>query len=150
MLACSVVFNSVTPWIVAHQALCPWDFPGENTWMDSHFLLQMIFLMQGSNPCLLHISLKLQAHSLPPLWFRMCLQCVRPGFSPWVGKISWRREILLTPVFWPGEFHGLSKSWTRLSNFHFTSLLYHHQRSHIYIYIYIYIYVYMYMFKCMY
>ena len=26
---------------------------------------------------------------------------------PWVGKIPWRRERLLTPVFWPGEFHGL-------------------------------------------
>ena len=25
----------------------------------------------------------------------------------WVGKISWRRERLPTPVFWPGEFHGL-------------------------------------------
>ena len=25
----------------------------------------------------------------------------------WVGKIPWRRERLSTPVFWPGEFHGL-------------------------------------------
>ena len=24
----------------------------------------------------------------------------------WVGKIPWRREWLLTPVFWPGKFHG--------------------------------------------
>ena len=32
----------------------------------------------------------------------------RPGFDPWVGKILWRRERLLTPVFWPGEFCGLS------------------------------------------
>ena len=31
----------------------------------------------------------------------------RPGFNPWVGKIPWRREQLPTPVFWPGEFHGL-------------------------------------------
>ena len=35
------------------------------------------------------------------------LQCGRPGFNPWVGKIPWRRECLPTPVFWPGEFHGL-------------------------------------------
>ena len=27
--------------------------------------------------------------------------------GPWVGKIPWRRERLPTPVFWPGEFHGL-------------------------------------------
>ena len=25
----------------------------------------------------------------------------------WVGKIPWRRKRLPTPVFWPGEFHGL-------------------------------------------
>ena len=29
------------------------------------------------------------------------------GFDPWVGKIPWRRERLPTPVFWPGEFHGM-------------------------------------------
>ena len=40
-------------------------------------------------------------------WYRICLQCGRPGFDPWVGKIAWRRERLPTPVFWPGEFHGL-------------------------------------------
>ena len=28
-------------------------------------------------------------------------------FDHWVGKIPWRRERLLTPVFWPEEFHGL-------------------------------------------
>ena len=28
-------------------------------------------------------------------------------FSPWVGKIPWRRERLPTPVFWPRESHGL-------------------------------------------
>ena len=38
---------------------------------------------------------------------RICLQCRRPGFNPWVGKIPWRRERLATPVFWLGEFHGL-------------------------------------------
>ena len=30
---------------------------------------------------------------------RVCLQCRRPGFNPWVGKIPWRRAWLLTPVF---------------------------------------------------
>ena len=29
----------------------------------------------------------------------------------WVGKIPWRRERLLTPGFWPGEFHGLYSAW---------------------------------------
>ena len=40
-------------------------------------------------------------------WSRICLQCGRPGFHPRVGKIPWRRERPPTPVFWPGEFHGL-------------------------------------------
>ena len=31
--------------------------------------------------------------------------------DPWVGKIPWRRERLPTPVFWPGEFHGLYRPW---------------------------------------
>ena len=27
--------------------------------------------------------------------------------------IPWRRERLPTPVFWPGEFHGLYSPWGR-------------------------------------
>ena len=34
--------------------LCPWDFPGKNTRVDCHFLLQRIFLTQELNPGLLH------------------------------------------------------------------------------------------------
>ena len=44
-------------------------------------------------------------------WWRIHLQCGRPGFDPWVGKLPWRRERLPTPVFWLGEFHGLYSSW---------------------------------------
>ena len=33
------------------------------------------------------------------------------GFDPWVGKIPWRRERLCTPVFLPGEVHGLYSPW---------------------------------------
>ena len=28
-------------------------------------------------------------------------------------EIPWRRERLLSPVFWPREFHGLYSSWGR-------------------------------------
>ena len=44
-----------------------------------------------------------------PWWCRgssICLQCGRPGFDPWVGKIPWRRKWQPTPVFLPGESHG--------------------------------------------
>ena len=37
---------------------------------------------------------------------RICLQCGRPGFDPWVWNIPWRREQQPTPVFLPGESHG--------------------------------------------
>ena len=51
------------------------------------------------------------------------LQCWRSGFYPWVGKVPWRRERLPTPVFWPGEFHGLYSLWGRkeldTTEFHF-------------------------------
>ena len=36
-----------------------------------------------------------------------CRRHKRCGFSPWVGKISWRRAWQPTPVFLPGESHGL-------------------------------------------
>ena len=36
----------------------------------------------------------------------VCLQCGRPEFNPWVGKISWRRKWQPTPVFLPGKCHG--------------------------------------------
>ena len=37
---------------------------------------------------------------------RICLQCRRRGFNPWVGKIPRRRAWQPTPVFLPGEPHG--------------------------------------------
>ena len=40
-------------------------------------------------------------------WLRISPQRRRPGFDSWVRKIPWKRERLPTPVFWPGEFHGL-------------------------------------------
>ena len=55
----------------------------------------------------------------------MCLQCRRPRsyeLDPWVRKIAWRREWLLTPVYLTGKFmdrgawkaavHGDTKSLT--------------------------------------
>ena len=40
----------------------------------------------------------------------LCLQCGRPGFDPWVGKIPWRRAWQPSPVLLPGKSHG----WRRL------------------------------------
>ena len=56
------------------------------------------------------------------------LQCRRPGFDPWVGNIPWRRKWQPTPVLLPRKSygrrslvqataHGVTKSWTQLSDF---------------------------------
>ena len=73
----------------------------------------------------------------------MWLQCGRHGFDPWVGKIPWRRKQLPTPIFWPGEFHGLYSPWGRKES-DTTELLSlsvyidTHTNTHTYIHIYTY------------
>ena len=49
------------PWTVAHQAPLYMEFPGKNTGVGCHFLLQGIFPTQGSNPRLLDLFLHEQA-----------------------------------------------------------------------------------------
>ena len=50
----SFVHAFSTPWTVAPSLLRSWNFPGKNTGVGCHFLLQRVFVVQGSNPCLLH------------------------------------------------------------------------------------------------
>ena len=53
MLSCVWLFP--TPWTIAHHGiLCPCNFPGKNTRVGCHFLLQEILPTQGLNPGLLH------------------------------------------------------------------------------------------------
>ena len=40
-----------------------------------------------------------KASNMHQNWWRICLQCRRPRFHSWVGKIPWRRDRLPTPVF---------------------------------------------------
>ena len=54
--------DSVQPYgLLPASFLCPWDSSGKDTGVDSHCLLQGLFLTQGSNPGLLHW----QAESFP-------------------------------------------------------------------------------------
>ena len=51
----SVVSNSLQPHgLQPVRFLCPWNFPGKNTGVGCHFLLQGIVLTQGLNPGLPH------------------------------------------------------------------------------------------------
>ena len=54
-----------TLWTVATRLPCPWDSPGKNPEVGCHFLLQGIFLTQGSN-LRLWCLLQRQADSYPP------------------------------------------------------------------------------------
>ena len=62
---CSLLGSSVHGII-----LCPWNYPGRNIGVGCHFLLQGIFLTQGSNPGLLHcrqiLYCLIQAHHGKP------------------------------------------------------------------------------------
>ena len=53
------------------------------------------FFVFASNSEVLGFPVAQLVKNLPAMW------------EMWVGKISWRREWVPTPVFWPGEFHGL-------------------------------------------
>ena len=78
---------------------------------ECHFIRQLPQMKllwgikQGIDSLLRHEGASLVAQLV-----KNCLQCGRPGFDPWVGKIPWRRERIPTPVFWPEEFHGLYSS----------------------------------------
>ena len=72
------------------KLLCPWDFPGKNTGVGIHFLLQGIFPIQGSSLCLLHW----QANSL--LLSQMgstCLSCP-PLLGFWASVFLVHPELL--------------------------------------------------------
>ena len=103
MHVCSVMADSVTLWTIATRLLCPWDSPGMNTGVGCYFLLQGIFPIQGSNPCLLCLlqGLPRRLSSKEP-----ACQCRRLGFNPWVGEMPWRRKGQSTPVLLSGESIG--------------------------------------------
>ena len=57
VVACGLVAKSCltleTPRTVTYRLFCPWDFPGKNTGVSCHFLLEGIFQTQESNTSLL-------------------------------------------------------------------------------------------------
>ena len=85
----SVVSDSATPWSVAHQALLAWNYPGKNTGVGSHNLLQGIFLTQGLNLGLLHCRQILYhpSHQGSPSWTL-------------IGRTDAEAE---APILWPPD-----------------------------------------------
>ena len=69
--SCSVISNSLwTHGLYPTTFLCPWDLPGKSTGVGCHFLLQRIFLTQGSIPGLLHCRQMLYHVSLDILTWK--------------------------------------------------------------------------------
>ena len=57
------------------RLLCPWNFPGKTTGADCHFLLQGIFLIQGSNLSLAYLRWQVDSSRLCHLETCVCV-CV--------------------------------------------------------------------------
>ena len=87
----SHVWLFATPWTAACQAPLSMGFSGNNTGVGCHFLLQGIFLTQGSNPGLSH-----------------CRQILLPSEPPGNAKDKTTQNIK-----WGLSFH-LTPSWSSL------------------------------------
>ena len=121
------------------RLFCPWDFPGKNTGVNCHFLLQGILPTQGLDPGMKPISPVLQADSLPLshllvviYWLLahsstslyLSLSCIGEG-----NGSPLQCSCLENPRdrgAWWAAVHGVTRIWTRLSdctfNFHFHAL----------------------------
>ena len=111
-----------------------WGFPDSSAGKESACNARDPGLISGSG----RSSGERIDYRLQYSWASLVAQLVKspPAMQGiWVLSLGWenplRREQLPTRVFLPGEFHGqrslagytvhgISKSWTRLSNFHFT------------------------------
>ena len=89
----SVVSHSLGPHGLYYPpgGLCPsWHFPGKNTGVGCHFLLQRIFLTQGMNPhllCLLHQQVDSLPLALP--WKPSC-PLIKHKFPSSTGHLAQR------------------------------------------------------------
>ena len=114
----------MTLWTVAHQAPLPWDFPGKNTGVGCHFLLQGIFPTQGLNLGLLHWKW------IAPLRETKWQLDIRAFFySRYLRTDSGegngtplQYSCLENPMdggTWKAAVHGVAEGWTRLRDFTF-------------------------------
>ena len=158
MHACMHVSRSVIPdslrphGLQPTRLLCPWDFPGKDTGVGCHFLLQGIFPTQGSNLGLLHCRQILYqlsyTHTHIYIWaslvaqlvknLQICLQCRRPwGFLSWEDPLekgtATHSSILAWKIPWTVQSMGSQRVRHNWATFIFTfTLLYIKQISNKY------------------
>ena len=90
------------------------DSPGKNTGVGCHALIHIcvcVCIYLCVCVCVIYIYITYiflyiyRQMGLPwwLRWERISLQCRKPGFHPWVGKIPYMRAWQPTPIFLPGE-----------------------------------------------
>ena len=124
VLSCVQFF--VAPWTVARQGSLSMAFSRQVYWSGLRFLLQGVFLTQGSKPPLF-ICRWILYHCLSAGKEFAC-NAWNLGSIPGLGRSTGEGKGC-TPVFWPGEFHGLYSPWgrkesdmTEILSHYFTSL----------------------------
>ena len=106
-----------TPWTTAYQAPPSMGFSRQEYWSgvplpSSREVLASIIMVirlqyiNVSNQQVVHLKLTQYYFPGGSDGKASCLQCGRPGFHPWVGKIPWRRKRQPTPVLLPRKSHG--------------------------------------------
>ena len=110
-----VISDSCDPMDCSPPGSCPCDSPGKNTAVGCHFLLQWSFLIQGSNPDLLHcrqilyhLSYKKVSVSTWFLWYLAvsCLYLSAPLRPPQPSLLSYPESahclllLLISPELW--------------------------------------------------
>ena len=135
---CLLCVCSVTQWCLTlmwphglqpTRFLCPWDFPGKNTRVGCHFLLQGIFLTQELNPQPLHwqaasftTELPEEPNRNPITFFKKLIQSVSQFSHSVVSDFLWSHGLqharLLCPLLSPGVCSNSCplSQWCYLSN----------------------------------
>ena len=107
-----------TPWTVAYQALCPWDFPGKNTGVGCHFLLYSIVWRFLNDSAAWEYLKTNQTQSLPSrnLWSRKWELCINIIMTIVLHFTSshWNHTALL---FSNHKYHHFSNQETKALGF---------------------------------
>ena len=103
----SRVWLFASPWTLAYQNPCPWNFPGKSTGVGCHSLLQGIFPTQESNPGLPHC--------------RQILHCLsHQGSSPFSVTCSF--FVLVSEWFPQFDLTAFPLSFSSLLYFYFSEI----------------------------
>ena len=94
--------SHVSHWVLSNSLwpLCPWNYPGKDTGMGNHSLLQGVFLTQNQKPGLLHCSQILYCHITCKVWkkqksWRNCSHLVKRLYKRYLTP--WKDSIKLKP-----------------------------------------------------